>query len=76
MREARRVGETLSTRHPLLGWHPHPNPPPQAGEGRSGARRYTRNNACRSILPVPVFGNSSTNLTSRGYLYGSSLVFT
>jgi hypothetical protein len=29
---------------------------------------YTLNNACRSILPVPVFGNSSANLISRGYL--------
>ncbi len=25
-------------------------------------------NACRSILPVPVFGNSSMKMTSRGYL--------
>jgi hypothetical protein len=23
---ARRVGETLSTRHLLLSWHPHPSP--------------------------------------------------
>jgi len=29
---------------------------------------YIRITACRSILPVPVFGNSSTNLISRGYL--------
>ena len=25
-------------------------------------------NACRSIFPVPVFGSSSMNLISRGYL--------
>ena len=32
--------------------------------------------AWRSIFPVPVFGNSSINFTSRGYLYGSSLALT
>jgi hypothetical protein len=31
-------------------------------------KSYTRSNACRSIFPVPVFGNSSMNFTSRGYL--------
>src|SRR6187402_2991819 len=29
---------------------------------------YILNNACRSIFPVPVFGNSSMKITSRGYL--------
>jgi len=29
------------------------------------AARYILNNACRSILPVPVFGNSSMKRTSR-----------
>jgi hypothetical protein len=29
---------------------------------------YNRITAWRSILPVPVFGNSSMNLISRGYL--------
>lgn len=37
---------------------------------------YIRNNACRSIFPVPVFGNSSIKITSRGYLYGKSLPLT
>ena len=38
--------------------------------------RYIRITACRSILPVPVFGNSPMNLISRGYLYGSSFALT
>jgi hypothetical protein len=29
---------------------------------------YTLSSACLSILPVPVFGNSSMKRTSRGYL--------
>lgn len=32
--------------------------------------------ACRSILPVPVFGNSSVKVISRGYLYGSNFALT
>ena len=32
------------------------------------AAGYIFSNACRSILPVPVFGSSSMNLISRGYL--------
>lgn len=38
--------------------------------------RYPFSNLCRSILPVPVFGNSSKNSTMRGYLYGSSVALT
>ncbi len=37
---------------------------------------HIRITAWRSIFPVPVFGSSSMNFTSRGYLYGSSFVFT
>jgi len=32
--------------------------------------------ACRSIFPVPVFGNSPTNVISRGYLYGNIFALT
>jgi hypothetical protein len=32
------------------------------------AARYIFISACRSIFPVPVFGNSSMKRTSRGYL--------
>src|ERR1700687_6174352 len=32
-RQSAAGGGNLSTRHLLLGWHPDPNPPPQAGEG-------------------------------------------
>ncbi|MGY4628046.1 hypothetical protein ACVWY3_005802 [Bradyrhizobium sp. USDA 4486] len=39
-------------------------------------RSHILSNAWRSIFPVPVFGSSSVKITSRGYLYGSSLPFT
>ena len=39
--------------------------PAFAGDDSGG---YIRNNACRSIFPVPVFGNSSMKIISRGYL--------
>ena len=37
-------------------------------EGGVGECAYIRITACRSIFPVPVFGNSPMNLISRGYL--------
>lgn len=37
-------------------------------EDAPGAFHHIRSSACRSILPVPVFGSSSMNVTSRGYL--------
>src|SRR6266852_1771728 len=39
-RRARRVGETLSPRPVHLQKHPHPSPPPQAGEGADFRRCY------------------------------------
>ena len=39
-------------------------------------QRYIFISACRSILPVPVFGNSSMKMISRGYLYGSNFALT
>src|SRR5580692_6454199 len=45
--------------------HPASRRPLSMGEV---ANRYIRITAWRSILPVPVFGNSSMNLISRGYL--------
>jgi threonine/homoserine/homoserine lactone efflux protein len=43
------VGEiSPPRRHPLLGWHPHPSPPPHAGEGAGqqsfAALKYSTNN--------------------------------
>jgi hypothetical protein len=43
---------------------------------RNDGDAYIRNNDCRSIFPVPVFGNSPMNRISRGYLYGSSFALT
>jgi hypothetical protein len=38
-RGARRVGEVYPLHQRILRKHPHPNPPPQAGEGAHFCRR-------------------------------------
>jgi hypothetical protein len=38
---ARRVGKAASTKNLFLVRHPHPNPPPQAGEGARHRRSYS-----------------------------------
>ncbi|MET3912155.1 hypothetical protein ABID59_006525 [Bradyrhizobium sp. S3.3.6] len=42
--------------------------PPYDACERISTSPHIRNNACRSIFPVPVFGSSSIKITSRGYL--------
>ena len=60
----------------LCGNTPTPTLPRARGEGAQRRKPYIRITAWRSILPVPVFGNSPVNLISRGYLYGRSFVLT
>jgi IS30 family transposase len=58
----------LGYQAPIQALANHPGPYTFAGTTSSLRKCYIFISAWRSILPVPVFGNSAMNLISRGYL--------